>query len=176
MKFFKKLVNGYNHLEEKLLVFSLFVTVFLIFFQVIMRYVFNNSLTWSEELARYIFIWQCWLGTSLACRDKRHIKITIIEDALKNERAKAAFRLIGHVAMIVFCGIVVVYGWEVCMQQIQLGRVTPATRIPMWIVYLSLPISNIAVLLRILGESVSDILIALGKKEPPKHDDSVVAA
>lgn len=176
MKVFKKLVNGYNQFEEKVLVISLIFTVCLIFLQVVMRYVFNSSFSWSEELARYVFIWQCWLGTSLAFREKRHIKITIIEDALKSEKAKAAFRMIGHITMIIFCVFVVIYGTEVCMQQMQLGRISAGTKIPMWIVYLTLPFSNLVVLLRILGEAVSDILVALGKKEPPKHDNDQIAA
>ena len=175
MKIFKKLVNAYNQLEEKVLVISLIFTVCLIFLQVVMRYVFNNSFSWSEELARYVFIWQCWLGTSLAFREKRHIKITIIEDALKSEKAKAWFRQIGHITMIIFCVIVVKYGWDVCSAQIQLGRVSAGTKIPMWILYLCLPFSNLVVMLRIIGESVSDLLISLGKKEPPKHDDHLAA-
>ena len=176
MKIFKKLVNAYNQLEEKVLVISLIFTVCLIFLQVVMRYVFNNSFSWSEELARYVFIWQCWLGTSLAFREKRHIKITIIEDALKSEKAKAAFRMIGHIAMVVFCVIVVKYGWDVCSAQIQLGRVSAGTKIPMWILYLCLPFSNLVVLIRVIAEGVEDVLIALGKKEPPKHDNDHLAA
>lgn len=62
----KKLINFYNQLEAHLLVCSLIFTVILVFFQVILRYVFSSSLSWSEELARYIFIWQIWLGTSVA--------------------------------------------------------------------------------------------------------------
>lgn len=50
--------NIYNNLEEYLLVVSLVINVLLVFLQVIMRTVFKNSLTWSEELSRYIFIWQ----------------------------------------------------------------------------------------------------------------------
>ena len=52
--------NIYNNLEEYLLVVSLVINVLLVFLQVIMRTVFKNSLTWSEELSRYIFIWQIW--------------------------------------------------------------------------------------------------------------------
>ena len=44
MKIFKKLVNAYNQLEEKVLVISLIFTVCLIFLQVVMRFVFNISL------------------------------------------------------------------------------------------------------------------------------------
>ena len=170
MKAWKKLVNGYNWLEEKVLVLSLIITVCLIFVQVVMRYVFNNSFSWSEELARYLFIWQCWLGTSLAFRERRHIKITLVEDALKSEKAKAIYRQIGHVCMIVFCVIVIIYGTQVCMAQAELGRISAGTKIPMWIVYLCLPFSNLIVLFRIIGESISDILVAMGKKEPPKSD------
>ena len=54
--------NIYNNLEEYLLIISLVCNVLLVFLQVIMRTVFKNSLTWSEELSRYIFIWQIWLG------------------------------------------------------------------------------------------------------------------
>ena len=46
--------NIYNNLEEYLLVVSLVINVLLVFLQVIMRTVFKNSLTWSEELSRYI--------------------------------------------------------------------------------------------------------------------------
>ena len=71
----KKLINFYNQLEAHLLVCSLIFTVILVFFQVILRYVFSSSLSWSEELARYIFIWQIWLGTSVAQRDNSHVRI-----------------------------------------------------------------------------------------------------
>lgn len=55
--FLKKLIYGYDKLEEYLLCGSLVFTTLVVFLQVIMRKVFNNSLTWSEELTRYIFIW-----------------------------------------------------------------------------------------------------------------------
>ena len=47
-----------KHLEEILLVFGTMVMILLIFYQVVMRRCFNSSIAWSEELARYIFIWQ----------------------------------------------------------------------------------------------------------------------
>ena len=73
----KKLIRYYNRLEENVLILSLVFTVALIFLQVIMRKVFQNSITWSEELARYIFIWQIWLGTSIGFRDGKHISISV---------------------------------------------------------------------------------------------------
>ena len=50
----------WDNLEEYILVYSMMFSVALVFVQVIMRYVFSNSLSWSEELARYLFLWQIW--------------------------------------------------------------------------------------------------------------------
>ena len=44
-------------------------------FQVIMRYVFHSSLGWSEELARYMFVWLVFIGISYGAKVMRHIKI-----------------------------------------------------------------------------------------------------
>ena len=46
----------WDHFEETILVYSYLLVVPLLFVQVVSRYVFNHSLSWSEELARYIFI------------------------------------------------------------------------------------------------------------------------
>ena len=82
--FLGKIVYGYNHLEEYLLVGSLVFSVLLVFLQVVMRTVFKNSLSWSEELARYLFIWQTWLGVSIAFKEDEHIKVTLIYSIIKN--------------------------------------------------------------------------------------------
>ncbi len=50
MKKAKFLVTIWNKMEEYFLVYSLILMVILVFIQVIMRYIFNNSLSWSEEL------------------------------------------------------------------------------------------------------------------------------
>ena len=61
-----------DHLEEYILIGSLFVSVALVFVQIVMRYAFKNSIFWSEELVRYIFLWQIWLGASYATKENKH--------------------------------------------------------------------------------------------------------
>ena len=55
-----------NALEEYFLIGTLFFNVVLVFVQVIMRYVFHNSLYWSEELARFVFLWFSWITADLS--------------------------------------------------------------------------------------------------------------
>lgn len=63
-----KVIRAYDHLEEALLFVILTAMVAIIFIQVVMRYVFNNALSWSEELARYLYVWSTWVGVSYSAR------------------------------------------------------------------------------------------------------------
>ena len=80
----RNLLKKFNKFEEIVLVSSLVLNVIIIFMQVIMRYFFNTSLTWSEELSRYIFIWQVWLGSSIAFVDNQHIRVDLIFSIFKS--------------------------------------------------------------------------------------------
>ena len=69
-----------NRITEHVLAALIAVTVIAVTAQVIFRYGVQSSLTWSEEVARYSFIWAIFLGTSVAARRGQHIAI----DALAN--------------------------------------------------------------------------------------------
>ena len=49
----------------------------IIFVQVVLRW-FGRSLVWAEELARYIMLYQVWIGAAYAVREDAHIRITAI--------------------------------------------------------------------------------------------------
>lgn len=152
----KKLVSGYDWLEAHLLVFSLAFTTILIFIQVIMRYVFNNSLSWSEELARYIFIWQIWLGTSISMKENEHICLDMLNSKLKGS-AKLVLSLFANIVLLLFCVFLAKYGWDLVYSMMTRGNRSVALRIPMWIIYLALPFSQLVVGLRIIGRIIGNI-------------------
>lgn len=136
----KKALAFYDKLEERILAGSLIVTVLIIFFQVIMRKVFNNSLSWSEELARFIFIWQVWYGISITVRRKKHIEVTLIQNIIKGK----ALNILQHaitVINIAFCLFMMVTGWSITSNLMEKNTLSPAMGIPLWIVYLALPFS-----------------------------------
>lgn len=73
--FFERLSDRLNAATELLLAALVAVTVGSVIAQVIFRYVIQESLTWSEEIARYSFIWSIFLGTSVAARRNQHIVV-----------------------------------------------------------------------------------------------------
>lgn len=90
----------------------------IIFFQVIMRYVFNNSLSWSEEFGKFLFVWISWIGIGIGHRRKEHIKITMLVD-LFPYKLKKATEALTELILIAICGITLNYG--IVMMQIQIN-------------------------------------------------------
>lgn len=72
-----KVINWLNeHLEEYVLCNLLAVISIVMMLQVIMRYVFNASLTWAEELCRYAFIWSAFVSIGFTIREKSILTLT----------------------------------------------------------------------------------------------------
>ena len=163
--FLKKLIYGYDKLEEVVLCASLVLTTLIIFSQVIMRSVFNSSLTWSEELTRYIFIWQIWLGVSIAQKEKQHIRVELLFSFVKNEKFKEVVNIIATLILIAFNIFLVIYGRNVVLQMIKRHNLSGAMRLPMWIVFLALPVSSAVFCLRLVGQIVEDVKALAGIKD-----------
>lgn len=141
----------WDHLEEYVLVWSLMFSVFLIFLQVVMRYVFRNSLSWSEELARYVFLWQIWLGASFAVKEHRHLRIEMIVDRLHG-RNRQFFELFVLLIWFGFSVFLALKGSELSMLLFKRGQVSPAMRIPMGFAYASVPVGCTLMSIRLVLE------------------------
>jgi TRAP-type C4-dicarboxylate transport system permease small subunit len=69
--------------------------------QVVFRYALNSPLTWSEELARYLFIWCAFLGWIVASRRNTHLAMTFVVDRFPRPGRIATAALV-QVATLVF--------------------------------------------------------------------------
>lgn len=152
----KTMLKKYDQAEEYVLVGSLILTVVLVFIQVIMRYVFNASLSWSEELTRYIFIWQIWLGASIGLRDKKHIKVEVIQSILKPKMA-LVMDIVANLIWMAACIYFIYNGSQLVENLIQKHSVSTALRIPLWTVYAALPVSSFIIVIRQLMHLREDL-------------------
>lgn len=69
-------------IADKVLVFILGLIVVIMFLQVFFRYALNNSLTWTEEITRFLFIWLVFLGTVINIRDRWNIGVDLLASLL----------------------------------------------------------------------------------------------
>ena len=129
--------NNKSSLPDYLLAAIFGATILIVAAQVIFRYVFNNSLTWVEELARYLFIWMIFLGAALALRDETHIRIDLLINRLP-VRISSILKAVNLILTIVFIELAIVLGF------ILVGRTantqSPALSLPVnYVYYASLP-------------------------------------
>lgn len=157
----RNVLKKFNKIEEIVLVSSLVLNVVIVFMQVIMRYFFNTSLTWSEELSRYIFIWQVWLGSSIAFVDNQHIRVDLIFSIFKSENSQKVLHLINNIIWFSFNVFLVYVGVKLLGSMNARNALSSGMRLPLVYVYAALPVSSFILAIRILFDSID---LISGKK------------
>jgi TRAP-type C4-dicarboxylate transport system permease small subunit len=113
--------------------------VAIIFLQVVARYAFSNSLSWSEELGRYLFVWMTFIGSAIAVRNKLHVSLEMFVMKFPGRIQKLCL-IIGYVSMMVFTGVLIYGGYLFVMKGSQ--QISAAMQLPMHYVYIVLPVGG----------------------------------
>ena len=114
--------------------------VLLVLAQVVARKFFE-PLVWSEELARYTFIWVAFIGWVIASRNKSHIRISLVTDRA-GPLLKQALGIFSDLCVIVFALIFVIKGWKLVQNNLDIETVT--LFFDFWLVYTIIPVSALA--------------------------------
>ena len=112
--------------------------------QVTCRYVLGSPLVWSEELARYLYIWTCYLGAPIALRRGNHIAITLFVDRLSAKLARG-IAVFWHVVAFLFLVELAIQGAILAALSHTLIAIT--IPIPWSLIYLAVPVSAILMML-----------------------------
>lgn len=125
-----------EHLEESLVVLMMAAMSVIIGLQIFMRYVMGASLSWSEELSRYLFIWATYLGVAYGVRKDAHIRVSMVTDLMSHRNA-AYMRVLTHVIFGAFALFVMYQGWIMVEKTFRFGQKSASLGIPMGFVYLA---------------------------------------
>ncbi|MDY4060701.1 MAG: TRAP transporter small permease [Anaerovoracaceae bacterium] len=151
----EKITFIWNHLEEIILVPAFAISTILIFVQIILR-TFHSSLSWSEELVRYMYVWETWIGVSYAAKRGSHLRITMLKDKLKG-KAQIALETFVVVIWIVFALFVFVQGIDAINTITAFSQKSSALRIPMQYCYLAIPVGMVLMSIRLIEEAVARV-------------------
>lgn len=110
---------------------------------------FDLSLVWTDELARYSFIWSVLLGTVVVFKQKKHIAVDIMESILPI-KITHVIRILIHVGLLFLFFILLRYGWMLTQQTWSVP--TTSLEIPTGLVYLAVPVSSFLLCLYTLIE------------------------
>ena len=136
MKVFNTLVRG----VEWMLVAMLAMMAILVFGNVVLRYVFNSGIVFSEEVSRFLFMWLTLIGALVVMKDHGHLGMNSVISRL-GERGQRICRFLAD-AMTLACCLLLVHGtWLQVI--IGMDDHAPVTGIPMGIVQSALLIASI---------------------------------
>lgn len=149
-----------DKLEEVLMVLLLIGIVVFMSAQVISRRVFNNSLTWTDELTRYLLVWSAFLSVSYCVKKHISIRINQIQHLLP-PRGAAWMKVVRHTVVIVFCLIMLPYCFTYVQQAIASGATSSALHIPMYCIQSSPLVGFLLLLFRVCQAWLETFRLAL---------------
>lgn len=152
-----KVINWISkYLEESLLFLFSVTMVVVTFLQVFMRYVVGSSLSWSEELSRYCFIWLVFIAISYGVKHQKHIKMDILLSIFK-EKGNLVFGILANILFLIFGLFILVYGIDISVRFIELNQTSPVMKIPIGFVYLAAPVGMGLTVIRIIQNIIQQI-------------------
>lgn len=148
------------------------ISILSVILQVFFRYALGNSLTWTNVVSRYAFLWVVFIGSAAALKDGDHIVIDVL--LMKaTEKTRNAILLIGYFLISLLTGTLTVLGVKVVIAT--QGSIQTALQLPINLtLYVSMPIGMALCLIVALGKIVEILRRMSGKDQTRKLSEAVV--
>lgn len=152
-------LQAFNTKMNKILCGIMFVTficmVIITFLQVLFRYYFEMPLSWTEESAKYLFMWATYTGASVAFYEGKHINVTLAFDYFKSARLKAGILLLADIFCMWFLLVFAYQGVIVSQRVFALGQFSPSMPwLPIGITYLAIPVGSFFMFCNVLAYAI----------------------
>ena len=149
----KKILKVYDTALKTVLIVIIVSFIAIVFMQVISRYVFNNSLTWSEELARVLFTQMVFLAAPLVVLEKKGISVDIIVQFIPKSAKRKLYVVINCLSLVffVFMGI---SGYNFAIMNF--NQRTTALHLNMGMLYMVIPVSAVMMIINVIRAGIDD--------------------
>lgn len=155
--------RGVVFLEETIPAVLLAILVASVAYGVLMRYVFGSPVTWVNELAVALFVWQLFLASAGAARKHMHLGVDAFATQLSG-RSRALLELLVSCAVLVVLGFFFYLGWKISenptkeLQMINLSYTY---------VYAAVPVGFALMFVHVAWDAVHAVRGLLGKEYIP---------
>jgi TRAP-type transport system small permease protein len=168
----RKFIDGYYRLLNALLALSVAILVLPVTIQMISRLTgLIPAWIWTEELARFLFIWMVMLGAMVGVRDASHFEVDVWP--VLKFRANALLNIVSMVGVLAFALVFVWYG----IKFVQFGwnQSSELADLPMTYIFVAWPLTGFTWLLFGFERLLRDIRRVAngplpGEDKPPTRD------
>ena len=136
----RKLTYWYGKLLAGLLALSVAILIIPVSLQIFSRYTdLIPSYIWTEEMARFLFIWMIMIGAMLGVREGTHFEVDLWPRM--GARATALLNLVSGVFVLVFAFVFLWWGIE--FTRFAWNRISELAELPLWLIHLPWPLTGL---------------------------------
>ena len=159
---YKKMKSFLWNIEEYITLFFFFIMCIFIAIQIVSRYIMNDPLGFSDEIARYAYIWMTFIGLSLAAKHDLHVRVELI-NLIGSHRFQCLVKLVTDFGVMILLLIMLYLGFRYTAFS-SVNRWASLPVLSMSLVNISLPIGCLIAVLRTVGLIVKNIQVLRRKK------------
>ena len=145
----KKLLHTYCRFLKLLLTMMMILLIIPVFLQIVSRFVsFIPRYIWTEEIARFAFIWIIMLGATIAVREGTHFSVDMLRQF--NSGTESILKQMLLILMMTFSIFFLIGGWQ--FAQTALSQKSEIAGLPMLAIYISFPLAGLSWILFLLEQ------------------------
>lgn len=155
----RRVIDGYGRLLDVLLAISVAILVVPVSLQIFSRFTsLIPHYIWTEEMARFLFVWTVMIGAMVGVRDSAHFEVDLLPRL--GSRGEAFARLLGRIGILVMAVIFVYAGIE--FTRFGWNRISELAELPLWLIHVAWPITGVTWLVFLGPQIMSDLRIIVG--------------
>jgi TRAP-type C4-dicarboxylate transport system permease small subunit len=155
----RRFTAAYAALLSWLLVLSVGILVFPVSLQIISRYTaLIPSYIWTEEMARFLFIWTIMIGAMVGVRESSHFEVDVWPDL--SRRSEAAIRILARLGVLALALVFVFAGTE--FTRFAWYRTSELADLPLWLIHIAWPIAGLTWIVFLGEQFVDELKILFG--------------
>ncbi|PSL40340.1 TRAP-type C4-dicarboxylate transport system permease small subunit [Planomicrobium soli] len=145
-----------NYIEEVILFVALLIMTIITFANIVARNIASLSLSFTEEITINLFVLLTFVGTAAGVRRYAHLGFTLVFDHVKDGLKKALILFSALMGLLLF-GVLLWYGIQMVLFQMDMGQKTPALGWPQWVLSSALPLGALLCVIRIVQVCIEEI-------------------
>ncbi|MSQ20527.1 MAG: TRAP transporter small permease [Betaproteobacteria bacterium] len=148
----RTLVSAFHHALNLLLVIATAVLIIPVSMQIFSRTIpIIPAYIWTEEMARFLFVWMIMIGAMVGIREGAHFDVDIWP--VLGPRANAVLRIVSNMFVLVFA--IVFVWWGIEFTRFGWNRISELAELPLWTIHVAWPVTGLTWLV-FAGERLLD--------------------
>lgn len=161
--YWRRFTAAYARLLTSLLALSVAILVIPVTLQMVSRYTaLIPAYIWTEEMARFLFIWMIMIGAMVGVRESQHFEVDVWP--VLGRRGEAAIRIVARLGVLALTLVFVIGGYE--FTRFAWYRTSELAELPLWLIHIAWPVAGVTWAVFLGEQFVDECRVLFGARQP----------